>query len=133
MNNDLLSRKRNRLARIGLVFATVAAGCGPTAPPAEEDVIDVAMQNIAFIPKTVTIRQGQTVRWTNLERLPIPHTATSGRPGDGDAGSVFESGTLNPGQSFRETFNEVGEFIYYCRPHQMTPAMVDAVINVIEE
>ena len=47
----------------------------------------------------------------------IPHTATSGNPGDEDLGSVFRSAGLPQGETFTHTFNEAGEFIYFCEVH----------------
>ena len=56
----------------------------------------------------MTIKKGQTVVWVNNESP--KHTATS------DAG-VFKSGALSRDDSFTFTFNETGEFPYYCRFH----------------
>lgn len=112
------------------IFAASAtvfiAGCPRQAPPPHEGVTDVAMRSIAFDPPTVTITQGESVRWTNLEPALIPHTSTSGNPGEAVAGSLWDSGLMNPGQSFTHQFNEVGEFVYYCatHPNQMRDAMV---------
>ena len=47
----------------------------------------------------------------------IPHTATSGNPGDGNLGSVFRSVRLSQGKTFTQIFNEAGEFIYFCEVH----------------
>jgi len=38
----------------------------------------------------------------------VPHTAT---------GSGFDSGNLNVGQSFSQSFNSVGTFSYHCQYH----------------
>jgi hypothetical protein len=46
-----------------------------------------------------------------------PHTAT-------DTGGAFDSGTLQPGESYSYTFNEAGTYAYYCRIH---PDMTGAV------
>ncbi len=46
--------------------------------------------------------------WVNNDT--VPHTATS------DTG-VWDSGTLNPGQSFSFTFNDAGTFPYHCAIH----------------
>jgi plastocyanin len=47
------------------------------------------------------------------------HTVTSGLP-DGTVGKpsgVFDSGFLAESATWSYTFNEVGEFDYYCTPH----------------
>jgi plastocyanin len=88
----------------------------PTPPPTSGQVT-VVMQNIAFNPPTITIHVGQTVVWRNDDTA--PHTTTSGSC----SGNVctptpgWDSGTLNPGQSFSHTFDMAGTFSYYCRIH----------------
>jgi plastocyanin len=104
-------------------------GC-TTAPPPQEGVTDVAMRGIAFDPKEVTIKVGEGVRWTNFDL--VLHTATSGNPGDADAGSVFDTGDLSSGQSSSVvTFDTAGEYVYFCRHHPTTPAMVGAKVIVV--
>jgi plastocyanin len=103
---------------------------GCAAPPAPEPgVIDVGMPGLVYDPMVVTINQGETVRWTNTDPLPIPHTVTSGEPEDANAGSIFDSGTLLPGQSFSFTFDTPGTYVYFCRFH-FVEGMRDAQIIV---
>jgi len=85
------------------------------SPPAGQ--VTVVMQNTAFNPANITIHVGQQVVWVNNES--VPHTTTSGSctgntctPSPG-----WESGTLNPGQSFSHTFSTAGTFPYFCRIH----------------
>ncbi len=110
-------------------IALLPASCSVTTPPDDEGVTDVLIVGFAFSPKTVTIQQGDTVRWTNAETL-VSHTSTSGDPEDDDAGALWNSGTLLPGQSFTHTFDEVGEFPYFCEPHKTLAAMRDALVVV---
>jgi plastocyanin len=92
------------------------AGCAPTTqPPPEQGVTDVRIQGLAFSPQTVTIKQGESVRWTNNDF--VLHTATSGNPGDADAGSIFDTGTILRSQSRTVQFNNTGDFVYFCRQH----------------
>ncbi len=86
----------------------------PSSPPASGTVM-VSIQNIAFNPNTITVRVGTTVMWMNNETSAIPHTVTSGTPSA--PSGMFDSGTLNPGQSFQFTFTTPGTFAYYCRIH----------------
>ncbi len=88
------------------------------------------MVNIAFVAPDgsddVTIQLGETVRWTNNEAAPIPHTATSTTvPAGGDS---FDSGTLNQGDTFDFTPNVTGTWVYFCEVHPVD--MVDATIIV---
>jgi plastocyanin len=85
------------------------------------------MRGVAFDPADITIGVGETVTWTNMDFL--PHTATSGDPGDADAGSIFDSGTLTLGRSFSHTFDEAGEFVYFCEFH---PTMMRDAKVIVE-
>jgi len=117
---------------VSVVGAAFLPACAQVSPPEPQDgVTDVSISGLAFEPRSVTIRAGESVRWTNLESVPISHSSTSGEPGDPDG--VWDSGTLSPGESFSETFDEPGEFIYYCRFHPNVPAMVGAKVIVEED
>ena len=70
----------------------MASSCPNMTPAPQAGVTDVKMQNMAFVPQNVTIKQGESVRWTNMDLA--PHTATSGNPGDANAGSLWNSGKL---------------------------------------
>ncbi|MEX2587379.1 MAG: plastocyanin/azurin family copper-binding protein [Actinomycetota bacterium] len=61
------------------------------------------------------VQVGDTVTWTNEDTL--AHTVT-------DEGGEFDSGFLNTGESFSRTFDEPGEFEYFCTPHPWMRARV---------
>jgi plastocyanin len=61
-----------------------------------------------YQPRELTVTAGSTVVWTQNDDL--PHTVTA------DDGS-FNSGTLDMGDTFSQTFNEPGEYPYYCEFH----------------
>jgi len=84
------------------------------APPerAASGLVDVAIFNFGFNPAIITITAGSTVRWTNTAAL-APHT-TSSDLGDTE---VWDSGILNPGDTFTHTFNTPGIYGYYCMIH----------------
>ena len=67
-----------------------------------------ASEDYGFDPARLTIKQNDTVVWTNQGQ--IQHTVTS-------CDSLFNSGYLNPGETFSYTFNRKGTFHYYCIPH----------------
>jgi plastocyanin len=81
---------------------------------------DVAIVDTAFDPATITVSQGDTVTWTVTKAIGEPHSVTSGTPED--AGKIFDSGInlTDNGQSFQHTFNEAGEFLYFCVVHATT-------------
>ncbi len=75
----------------------------------------VSIKNIAYNPNALTVKVGTTVTWKNDETNGTPHTVTSGTPGT--PSGAFDSGTLNPGQTYQFTFNTAGTFSYFCRIH----------------
>lgn len=84
---------------------------------ASRDTTAVAadMRGIAFVPREIRIRVGQTVEWRNSD--PVVHTVTAD---DGSWGSGF----LNEGATFRHTFRAAGRFPYHCEPHPQMKAVV---------
>ena len=82
-----------------------------TATPSATVAVAV-VQNFEFSPATITISKGQTVTWTNMDSAPHTITSTTG---------VFDSGTLNQGQTFSYTFNNTGTFEYSCTVHPSIP------------
>ncbi len=75
----------------------------------------VSIRGFAFNPGTITVRVGQQVVWVNNDSA--PHTTTSGSCSGGSCTPApgWDSGTLNPGQSFAFTFTSAGTFTYFCR------------------
>ena len=70
--------------------------------------ITITMGDSYFSPQNITVRPGTTIVWINNGTM--QHTVTS------DNG-LFDSGALNPGQSFSYTFGGMGTFGYHCRFH----------------
>lgn len=79
---------------------------GGTTPAASGTTVDI--KNFAFNPATITISKGQTVTWTNMDSAPHTVTSTTG---------VFDSKSIEPGQTFSYTFNDAGTFEYSCTNH----------------
>jgi hypothetical protein len=75
-----------------------------------------------FVPSSVTIHPGDTVQWSWSSS---GHTSTSGTPGSPNG--LWDSGFLNPGQTFSHTFNTAGSFPYYCTAHGQCCGMVGTV------
>ena len=72
-----------------------------------------------FVPDTVTIKKGDTVKWVNDDVKKQFHTVTSGKVvgSSGKPDKLFDSKMIPPGKSFQRVFSDVGEFEYYCMPH----------------
>jgi plastocyanin len=71
-------------------------------------VAAVSIQDDVFVPRQVEVEAGGTVVWEHVGQR--PHTVTAS---DGS----FDSGTLETGASFSQTFSEPGTYSYYCRFH----------------
>jgi plastocyanin len=72
--------------------------------------VTVHVENFQFNPDPVTINVGDTVHWVFDTGN---HSTTSVK---GSAVS-WDSGVLNTGATFDETFNQGGTFVYYCKIH----------------
>ncbi|MER0241948.1 cupredoxin domain-containing protein [Streptomyces sp. HSW2009] len=90
---------------LGLLLQQPSAAASTAVRPAAEVI--VIIEDGRFVPQDVTIRRGDTVRWTNNDRF--DHTVTS------SDGLGWDSGVLTPGQSFRRTFPVRGVFRYHDR------------------
>lgn len=74
---------------------------------------EILIQGMTFVSGNKTISVGTTIKWTNMDN--IAHTVTSGVPGS--PSGVFDSGNINSQGTFSYTFNQVGEFNYFCKIH----------------
>jgi plastocyanin len=83
---------------------------GVTAVPVQNEV-SVSIQDFFFDPADAAVDSGTTVMWINEGNE--PHTVTA------DDGS-FDSGVLNPGDSFMVTFLGSGTMTYHCEIHPGT-------------
>jgi predicted lipoprotein with Yx(FWY)xxD motif len=71
--------------------------------------MQVAIQNFAFSPQTITVAPGTTVIWTNKDN--VEHTVTS------DTGAWPDSGNLATNHTFSHTFTKAGTYAYHCALH----------------
>jgi plastocyanin len=78
----------------------------PTPAAPTEDAVSIV--DLAFEPATLTVEPGTTVTWINSGVA--PHTATA------EDGS-FDSGTLESGATFEQTFADPGTYAYLCQIH----------------
>ena len=79
----------------------------------------VTIQNFSFNAKTITIKKGTAVTWTNKDSA--THTVTFSDP----ALKSASSGNLAQGDTYSHTFDAVGSFDYMCAIHtSMTGTVV---------
>ncbi len=86
----------------------------------ESVTVDIA--NFAYEPMQLTIEVGTEVTFTNSDSA--PHTVTAGTD-DQPTPDVFDSGLLQPGESFTFMFTDAGEFPYFCERH---PPMTGTIV-----
>jgi len=87
--------------------ASVSAPEGTSVPGCETT-------NECFVPYEVTVDVGGEVTWSNDDSA--AHTVTAGSAADGPSG-VFDSSLFMAGTTFSHTFEEAGEFPYFCMVH----------------
>jgi len=71
--------------------------------------VTVTMKNIAFAPKSATVKVGQKVTWTNDDAVAHNVTATSG--------ASFRSSDFQQGGTFSYTPTRAGTIAYVCTLH----------------
>jgi len=69
----------------------------------------VRIINMSFIPSTLTIKEGDRVKWINLDTR--PHSITS------DSGNELGSSALITDESYTHKFQFDGNFNYHCNIH----------------
>jgi plastocyanin len=69
----------------------------------------VSIKGFAFTPNILTIKQGETITWTNEDGT--SHTVTS------DTGKELDSGIISNGKSYSHTFAQKGTYTYHCALH----------------
>ena len=123
------------MAITGVAAALVAAGCGgsssststPAPAPstsggqATSAVTKVGMKNIQFTPKTVTVKKGTTVEWTNDDSVNHDVTKSTGPGPNFSSGS----GNLGAGDTYKVTFKTAGTVKYRCTVH---PGMAGSIV-----
>lgn len=75
----------------------------------------VKIDNFSFSPKSLTVKAGTTVTWTNHDD--IPHNVVSTE-------KKFSSPVLDTDQNFSFIFREPGSYPYFCKIHPMMTGTV---------
>jgi plastocyanin len=92
------------------------AGSG-AAPLSGHVKIDIS--NFMYSPAVLKVKVGSTITVTNDDET--EHTATSNSEG------VFDTGTLDKGQSMSFKVNKVGTFSYHCSFHAFMHGTIEVV------
>jgi plastocyanin len=97
-------RRLTYVAALALVATLVLA---PSAG-AQGQTMTVSIEDFFFSPANMTVAPGTTVTWVNNGQAPHTSTADDG---------TWDSGTLQPGESFSFTFDQAGTYTYHCSIH----------------
>lgn len=98
------------IAIIGVAVAVAAVALFIFSPEPTLDIgvtEEVAIQNFAFEPNTITVKAGTTILWVNKDLTPHILRSTM----------LFESLTLKQHEPFAYTFGKPGTYEYYCTIH----------------
>ncbi|MCC8935896.1 amidase [Bradyrhizobium sp. Arg68] len=112
-------------------FAEMLGGVGVmaiSAPTlAQVKTVAVAIKNspkAAFVPATVNIQVGDTVKWTNSGFITHSVTFDPAQAAEASAVSLpagvasFDSGEMEEGATFTHTFTAKGTYKYVCKYHE---------------
>ena len=97
-----------------LLASPAVAILAPAAAWAE--TAHVGIKDFMFTPMTLTVPQGATVQWINLDD--VPHTVV-------EKDKKWRSAALDTNDTYSHTFDQPGTYEYYCTLH---PKMVAKVI-----
>lgn len=114
------------LAVLAIGLAFVVASCSsdePTLTTVDPSTVStspiesrVGIENFSFTPGDLVVSVGSAVEWQN-RASGTSHTTTA-------VGGEWDSGVVEAGGSFSQTFTEVGSFDYFCSIH---PAMTGTI------
>lgn len=85
------------------------------ATPDSSGVVQATIKQLVYAPARIEIAAGTTVEWKNDD--PLAHTVTADDGG-------FDSGTIDPGQSWRRRFDTPGTYTFHCTPHPFMKGVV---------
>ncbi len=88
--------------------ADTAAGARGRKPAEGTRASIVHIANLAFGGGELRVRAGARVRWVNEDQVQHSVTADDG---------AFDSGLIEPGQTFERVLDRPGTYSYHCTPH----------------
>lgn len=130
-------------APAGLALAAMIAAASVTGPAFAqssgeegEPAVTVEMTgDLMFHPQSVTIAPGETVEWRNVSD--VRHTVTLD-PEEAfrddlvdvpEGAETIHSGFIEPGETFRYTFEQPGRYGYFCVPHQASNMAGEVIVE----
>ena len=113
-----------------LIFAiTISGDIGLLQNEGEEHTVTVDGfgSNIRFVPETLTINEGDSVRFLWSGQL-LPHNAI-------EVNEVFNSGDAmrNVDYTYNFTYNQSGVYEFYCEPHRDLGMLGEITVLDVEQ
>ena len=86
-----------------------------------------------YVPATMTVKVGDTVRWTNPSD--VRHAVTADKSLANDPSHVvlpegaepFDSGNIPPGGLWSHPFEVAGRYKYFCIPHEAAGMIAEVI------
>jgi len=101
-----------------LFLLVLTIGFSSATLSAKEVVVEIYKKK--FIPNEITIEQGDTVIWKNIEKRQYHNVWFKQL-------QKIEPDYFFPDESYQRRFDEAGDFVYECGPH---PKMTGKVIVI---
>ena len=98
-------------------------------------VVDMTGSLLVFEPATIEVKAGQTVVWKNSSRevhtvTADPRQATNAQDVQLPKGAQrFDSGFLNPSQTYEHTFRTPGTYRYVCTLHEVQRMIGQVIVK----
>jgi plastocyanin len=127
---EAAAEARAEAAEMAAADAAAEMAAAAKAAVPQTHIVETAMgsgapgcetSNACYLPADITISTGDTVQWDNVDTA--AHTVSGGSPADGPSG-VFDSSLLMAGGDYSFTFDDAGNYDYFCMVH---PWMVGSV------
>ncbi|HMX07188.1 MAG TPA: plastocyanin/azurin family copper-binding protein [Microthrixaceae bacterium] len=123
------------IAGVGLLAVACGGGSsssfslpdGATWTKESGNAVTVDTRDNVFVPQFIEVKKGTEVTWDNTGRN--RHNVLPDDEGDFESIEVDE---LDPGEKASRTFDEVGEFGYYCSLHGTATKGMFGAIKVVE-
>lgn len=102
------------------VFVAAALWLGVAGFPSVSCAADhvVTIRDSMFMPETLRIKAGDTVRWENHEKR-TSHSVLFKEP------TRYESERMFPGEHYSQRFDKPGRVVYSCGPHPEMRGIID--------
>lgn len=111
--------ERNKVGYIILAASLVAVAVAYLLP-ASLNQTTITIAGYEYQPENISIKEGTTIRWINYDL--VQHDVISGVPGIKE--DLFAAPLLAYGQGMSFTFEDAGEFRYFCGIHPYMTGMI---------